>query len=334
MCGVFTHLVEQLGVKDVQFEELLSLEVEDLRALSPLYGIIFLFKFPVDDPSVYQDAKAEHPPDGQYDSTATDNGLFFAHQSIQNACGTQAVLSVLLNKDQDPTDPAAAAAPHTTIPSEDANSSIDIGPTLRSFAQFTSSFPPSLRGDALSNSSPIRRAHNAFARSNPFVDEVARDPDASQSEDVYHFVAYVPVNGVLYELDGLREHPISHGPVDGPGGPQDFPAAVVPILQKRIARYPAGEIHFNLLALTKDLRVRAREVGDTMALVREEEKRRNWAWENELRAWGGWVGFTGTVLRETATQNIRGGGDAYDKWVEEARGRTKTRVQTKGRLKD
>ena len=301
---------------------------------SPLHGIIFLFKFPVDDPSVYQDAKASQPPDGQYDPSATDNGLFFAHQSIQNACGTQAVLSVLLNKDsEDPTNTNTDANTKDTI---------DIGQTLRSFSQFTSSFPPSLRGDALSNSSPIRRAHNAFARSNPFVDEVARDPDASQSEDVFHFIAYVPVNGILYELDGLREHPISHGPVsptaDGPA--PDFPAAIVPILQRRIERYPPGEIHFNLLALTRDLRNKAREAGDATALVREEERRRGWAWENELRAWGGWVGFTGMVLRGTAEWVGAGGGASdssgggFEGWVSEARGRTKERVRSKGRLKD
>jgi hypothetical protein len=50
--------------------------------------------------------------------------VWFAAQTIQNACGTQALLSVLLNKDGS---------------SEDGN--VDIGPNLREFKEFTSGFP-------------------------------------------------------------------------------------------------------------------------------------------------------------------------------------------------
>uniref|UniRef100_A0A8H7N4N3 Ubiquitin carboxyl-terminal hydrolase n=1 Tax=Bionectria ochroleuca TaxID=29856 RepID=A0A8H7N4N3_BIOOC len=219
--GVFTSLIENLGVKDVQFEELLTLDPSELATLQPLYGVIFLFKYPTDQPY----SSASGPQDGTFDHDASQS-IFFAAQTIQNACATQALLSVLMNKQQD------------------------------------------FRGEALSNSDLIREVHNSFARSTPFADETQQQRSA-EAEDVFHFIAYTPVNGVLYELDGLQPAPISHGGCT----PEEFPTRVVDVLQRRIARYDATEIRFNLLAMCRDLRARAREFGDDELLAREERKR-------------------------------------------------------------
>lgn len=58
------------------------------------------------------------PQDGTFDHEAAEN-QFFAAQTIQNACGTQALLSVLLNKAD----------------------LIDIGPKLQEFREFTGALP-------------------------------------------------------------------------------------------------------------------------------------------------------------------------------------------------
>ena len=53
----------------------------------------------------------------------------------------------------------------------------------------------------------------------------------------------------MYELDGLREGPLDHGAI--PSG-QDWISTVKPIIEARISKYQAGEIHFNLMAVIQD----------------------------------------------------------------------------------
>ncbi|KAK0720375.1 ubiquitin carboxyl-terminal hydrolase 2 [Lasiosphaeris hirsuta] len=301
--GVFTYLLDNLGVKDVQFEELISLDADALAQLHPVYGVIFLFKFPTDAPY-----RGEKPLDGAFDNDASEN-LFFAAQTIQNACGTQALLSVLLNK----TDPGAAEGAEAGY--------VDVGESLRDFREFTMVLPPEFRGEALSNSELIRDVHNSFAKSSPFVDETQRQ--ASDDDEAFHFIAYTPVNGILYELDGLQPAPISHGACL----PGEFPAKVMEVLQRRIARYDTTEIRFNLLAMTRDLRIRARELGDVELLAREERKRRDWQFENALRRHN-FVGFAGEVLKGVVATKLKEGGDAaYNKWVDQAKDKMKKRIE-------
>lgn len=175
-----------------------------------------------------------------------------------------------------------------------------------------------LRGEALSNSDLIRETHNSFARSSPFVDETQRA--ATGDDDVYHFIAYTPINGQLYELDGLQQAPISHGACTQ----DEFPDKVIPVLQRRIERYPQTEIRFNLLAMVRDQRIRAREIGDLESLQREEQKRTQWMWENALRRHN-FVGFVGELMKGVVKAQVKDG--KYDQWVEEAKGKTRQRAE-------
>ena len=106
-------------------------------------------------------------------------GLFFASQVIHNACATQAVLSVLLNAEQE----------------------VELGETLQTLREFTLDFDAETKGMSISNSDIIRDAHNSFARPEPIV---LQSRPAQEDDDVFHFVAYVPRGGSVFELDGLQ----------------------------------------------------------------------------------------------------------------------------------
>lgn len=283
--GVFTYLLENLGVKGVQFEELLTLAPEDLAPLQPVYGVIFLFRYPSEG----------LPPRAKesYDEDAAER-LFFARQTIQNACGTQALLSVVMNKSDE----------------------IEIGAKMGEFREFTMALPPEFRGEALSNSDLIREVHNSFAKSSPFADETARTGD--ESEDAFHFVAYSAIGGTLYELDGLQPAPISHGACAA----EEFPARVSGVLAERVATYASSEIRFNVLAMVRDPRIAAREIGDEETMRREGEKRRQWQWENALRRHN-FVGFAGEVMKGVVGAKLEQGEGAYEAWVKEGLERRK-----------
>lgn len=81
-------------------------------------------------------------------------------------------------------------------------------------AQFyanTLAFTPKDKGMAIGNLENVKKAHNSFARQDPFDVEVTKT--ATADDDVFHFVSYLPFKNQLYELDGLQPGPIAYGEV-------------------------------------------------------------------------------------------------------------------------
>jgi len=249
-----------------------------------------------------------------------ETSVFFAKQVVNNACATQAILSVLMNAED-----------------------IDVGSVLTNFRDFTGPLNPELKGISIGNSDELRTAHNSFSHQHAFSLE---DKPAKDDEDeVYHFISYVPFHGRLYELDGLKQGPIDLGDVSG----QDWKKRATAVIGERIQRYSTAEIRFNLLAvvdsqlahLTSQLghleAVKAsdpsreaevnRQLDETQMLIAgEHEKRAQWKEEN-IRRKHNYVPFVINLLKLLAERNELQ--PLVDKAVEDHTENSKKRKATK-----
>ena len=73
-------------MKDVEINELYSIDSDSLSQLDPVYGVVFLFKYGKIDREYA--SNGNRPLDGDYDVDYENKGIFFANQTIQNACAT------------------------------------------------------------------------------------------------------------------------------------------------------------------------------------------------------------------------------------------------------
>lgn len=252
--GVFTELVEKLQVPNVELDDIFSIDSDSLLQFAPLHGVIFLFKYGNIDRQYASDGNK--PLAGTYDKDYQEKGIFFAKQTIQNACATQAVLNLLMN------------------------SNIDLGPELSNFKSFVTGFDSEMAGDTISNSTLIRSVHNSFSAP-PMIENDKRPPRHhyyDHDDGLFHFIGYQNINGTLYELDGLKSYPIEHGPCTA----DTFPQAVSEVIMRRVAMY-SGELRFSLLAITHNRLEYFKQIGDAEAMSQELVKREQWARENKLR---------------------------------------------------
>ncbi|KAI0288115.1 ubiquitin-specific protease [Russula brevipes] len=158
---------------------------------------------------------------------------------------------------------------------------------------FTAAMDPQTRGLAVTSADWLRAAHNALSPPSAISLDGLELPKTT--EDAYHFIVYLPVLGSVYELDGLKQSPVTHGPYEEDG--EGWVARARGIIEARIATYPAGSLEFSLLALHDDplptlqtALADAQTSGDgdretdlAQRLADEHAKRERWAFENSLR---------------------------------------------------
>ncbi|OCH92506.1 hypothetical protein OBBRIDRAFT_818302 [Obba rivulosa] len=254
--GVFTELLKSLEVPLV-VDDLYSLDPAFLADLQPIHAFIFLFKW-VPSPS--------EPTAGEYDPEFPG---FFAHQVVNNACATLAVMNAIGN-----------------IPG------LPMGPQLTDLIGFTTGMDPNTRGMAITSSDWLREVHNSLSPPQAISLDGLGLP--KQTEDAYHFIVYMPYMGSVYEFDGLKNFPVRHGAYDERQGWVDKAREII---EARIGTYPPGALEFSLLAVHEDplprlqkqfveLQAGGNESEAAQVMVKlsdESAKRERWAFENSLR---------------------------------------------------
>ena len=124
---VFTQLINNLGVKGVHVEEILSFDSLE-NSNNPIYGLIFISKYIkniIETPNIISNY---------------DKDLFFSKQLLENQNATQALLSIILNNED----------------------KIEIGQNLKEIKLSMNEMDYIKKGIFLSNCEILKKEHNKF----------------------------------------------------------------------------------------------------------------------------------------------------------------------------
>ncbi|XP_065368606.1 ubiquitin carboxyl-terminal hydrolase calypso [Calliphora vicina] len=229
--GLFTLLLEDFGVHGVQVEEVYDLQkpIE-----GPVYGFIFLFRW-IEERRARRKIVETTAEIFVKDDEAVAN-IFFAQQVVPNSCATHALLSVLLNCSE---------------------ADLHLGDTLSRLKSHTKGMSPENKGWAIGNTPELACAHNSHAmpQARRLLERNAGSGVSTGrfTGEAFHFVSFVPINGHLFELDGLKPYPMDHG---GWEECEDWTDKFRRVMAERLG-IATGEqdIRFNLMAVVPDRRI-------------------------------------------------------------------------------
>lgn len=197
--------------QDYGFVDVLSFDPEVMAAILPeihqARSLIFLY--PLSTAKCAGSDSIEHT-----------SIVFFLKQTIENACGSIALIHALANN-QDLLAEGLASQFFRGIDGLDAER----------------------RGKALEGNEQIAALHSSLASEGQ-----TEAPDATADTDL-HFIAFVAVNGNLYELDGRKAGPVHCCPITG-----SFFAACAETIQKDyLSAQEDGQFTAMALIPTSDL---------------------------------------------------------------------------------
>merc|ERR1719481_1108038 len=129
----------------------------------------------------------------------------------------------------------------------------------------------------------------------------------------------MPIEGRLYELDGLKEGPVDLGAVPKDS---DWTDAVRPVIEQRMKKFSEGEIHFSLLALVSDRKLalekrmaeltnssmdvdgKEEELREIRLQIEEEESKRRQQRVENVRRRHNYLPFIMALLKAAAKEKL------------------------------
>jgi len=155
---------------------------EELLAMVPQPVAAVILLYPINE--VNETFKAEQEESIKAAGQEVADKVYFMKQYVGNACGTLALIHAIANN----------------------TDTISLGDgALKAFLEKTVEMSPVDRGHALEEDDGISQAHEAAAQEGQSA-MVDRETQLDT-----HFIAFVHVDGKLYELDGRKEFAINHG---------------------------------------------------------------------------------------------------------------------------
>eukprot|EP01054_Gregarina_sp_Poly1_P009121 Gregarina_sp_Poly_1__9120@NODE_55_length_17436_cov_154_331798_g47_i0_p10_GENE_NODE_55_length_17436_cov_154_331798_g47_i0NODE_55_length_17436_cov_154_331798_g47_i0_p10_ORF_typecomplete_len229_score41_79Peptidase_C12/PF01088_21/9_5e54Josephin/PF02099_17/0_26_NODE_55_length_17436_cov_154_331798_g47_i01062111307 len=178
---VFQEYIRNLkGPADVQIVDLWAFQDWAIDLLpKPVLALIFVFPLTPGFRRRYNselEAKIEKKCEG----------IWFTRQTIPNACGTIALLHILMN-----------------IRGQRNKFHFDVDGPLDKLRKGFENMNPTERAKAMERDTALETAHQAVEQKGVTT--------VSKEEVAEHYVALIQLGGKLYELDGRLEGPICHG---------------------------------------------------------------------------------------------------------------------------
>ncbi|CAG0914897.1 unnamed protein product [Notodromas monacha] len=213
---VMNAFLRELGLtKGYSIHDVFGTDPELLSMVPrPVLGLILLF--PITSAENTAKISTVVPSSNESDK------VYFMKQKISNACGTIALIHLTANN------PALK---------------YDDSSTLGKFICSTSCLDPEARGTALACDVDFRTKHEKISQQGQTA-----PPSSEEAQNVdLHFVAIVPAEGKIWELDGRKEGPVCHGNTT----PDTFLEDGIKVCQAFMQANP-NENRFTIVALAKD----------------------------------------------------------------------------------